>query len=159
MSIEVLKLGYDAAVAGLARQDANPGNLRNRAVAVLSAATIATTVGSGLGLLDAGSGSGTAVPRWIAIGVVMVTTLIGALTLAVPWPVQGWHHVVNPAVFVHHKDTPEDAFRELAIWRLDAAYEENQVLLNRRTSLLRLSVLLLIAALVLTAVSVVITGR
>lgn len=89
----------------------------------------------------------------------MVTTLIGVLTLAVLWPVRRWHHVVNPAVFLHHKSTPEDAFRELAILRLDAAYEENQVLLDRRTSLLQLSVLLLITALVLTAISIVITGR
>lgn len=158
MPTEVLKLGYDAAIAGLARQDSHLSNLRNRAVTLLSAATITTTVASGLGLLGSTSVGGPAVPRWIAISVLLTTTVIGGLTLGVLWPIRRWHHVINPAVFLHHRDSSEDSFREAAIAHLDAAYDENQSLLDRRTSLVQLSVVLLIAALVVIAVSVLASG-
>jgi len=84
------QLAYDAATKSLARQDTTLGNLRNRSTALLTVAALVTSFGTGVGLINTSSANGHVFPLWAAYTLLGILVTIGALTVAVLWPVAGF---------------------------------------------------------------------
>lgn len=159
MPNEVLKLGYEAALVALARQDQSLSNIRNRAVGLLSAATVATAIGGSVGLINTDPAKGHIFPQWLAIAVVALTLAIGALVSAIVWPITKWHFHVNPLSFVLAKSRAEDIVREKAIIGLANAIAENQKVIRLRSQVFQIAIALVLLELTLIAGAAIFSGR
>ena len=128
-----LELAYAAAVKAVEQQDATLGNLRNRAAGLLSAVTIATTVAASLGLFSSDPAKAIPLPgwsKWVLLGLILA---VGALSLAVTWPVTIAFGVDARKVLAQRAKTPAiDSVRSYLIDELVAAHGRNQTAVVRK---------------------------
>ena len=155
MANEILKLGYDSGIALLARQDQALGNVRNRATALFSAATVATSFAAAVGLLNTDPTKGSVIPGWAAVSLVLVVVLVGVVSFFIVWPVRDWVPGPDPAAFAAAAGLTEDDFREAAIRQLSKGVLENERKLRRRQQALEVSIVLLVVELTIVVISLV----
>jgi hypothetical protein len=154
MANEILKLGYESGIALLARQDQTLGNVRNRATALFSATTVATSLAAAVGLLNNDRGKESMIPYPAAVALIVIVVLVGVASLFIVWPVD-WVHGPNPAAFPPVATTlDEDTFRSSAIEHLAKGVSENERKLRRRQHALEVAIALLVIELVVVVFSV-----
>jgi hypothetical protein len=147
MANEILKLGYESGIALLARQDQTLGNVRNRATALFSATTVATSLAAAVGLLKG------SIQYPAAVALIVIVVLVGGASLFIVWPVD-WVHGPSPAAFPPVATTlDEDTFRSSAIEHLAKGVLENERKLRRRQHALEVAIVLLVLELVVVVFS------
>jgi hypothetical protein len=161
VSSEILNLGYEAALRAISQQDATLANFRNRAMTLLSATTVVTTLATSVGLLNINPSRGSPIPVWAAVALLSAAVLIGVCSLYIIWPVAKWSYGTNPAAYVHNhqKGRDEDDFKIRVIESLDGASRENRSALQRRSWALRAAVALLIVELGMIVVTALLYVR
>jgi hypothetical protein len=148
MANEILKLGYESGIALLARQDQTLGNVRNRATALFSATTVATSLAAAVGFLNRDLAKGAVIPDSAAIALIVIVVLVGVVSLFIVWPVD-WVHGPSPAAFPPVATTlNEDTFRSSAIEHLTKGVLENERKLRRRQHALEVAIVLVVIELV-----------
>lgn len=128
-----LELAYAAAVKAVEQQDDTLGNLRNRAAGLLSAVTIATTFAASLGLFSSDPTRTTPLAgwsKWVLLGLLIA---VGALTIAVTWPVTIAFGVDARLVLAQREKTPGiDSVRRYLIDELVKAHGRNEKKIRRK---------------------------
>jgi hypothetical protein len=84
---ERVQLAYTAAANVLSRQNSTLSNLRNRTTALLTIAALATSFGTGVGLINTNHSNGATIPTWTAYTLLGIVIVIGALCVFVLWPI------------------------------------------------------------------------
>jgi hypothetical protein len=93
---ERVQLAYTAAANVLTRQNGTLSNLRNRTTALLTIAALATSFGTGVGLINTNHSNGTTFPTWAAYTLLGIVIVIGALCVYVLWPIAAFGY--DPSV-------------------------------------------------------------
>jgi hypothetical protein len=128
-----LELAYTAAVKAVEQQDATLGNLRNRAAGLLSAVTIATTFAASLGLFSSDPARTMPLPDWSTWVLLALLIAVGALSIAVMWPMTMAYGVDARKVMAKRAEDPAiDSVRTYLINELVAAHERNQKAVVRK---------------------------
>jgi hypothetical protein len=103
-----LLMGYDAAVASLARQDVTLNSIRTRGIGLVAASAALTTLASSLGHVHAGKAADQVVPPWAAWTTIGLLVVMAAVLAKILWPVNSWHFGASPAVITEHIAAGED---------------------------------------------------
>ena len=140
----IVELAYAAAIKSVELQDGTLGNLRNRATALLSAATVAATFAGALGLFSNDPSKGPELPAWSQWVLLVLLVAVGSLCLAVMWPVT-MAFGVDPRLALERaeQDNDLDSVRRYLIRELVAGHGRNFEVLKRKFLLYRLAVLAL----------------
>lgn len=132
------KLAYDAAVHALSQQDGTLTNLRNRAMGLV---TIATLIGSfssffGLGAKDH------PLPLGYALGLIVFILFIAACSVFVLWPKKGWTFGPDPAdILVSEEDDDRTMWSQALGMQGDI--EKNEKEIKKRARLYSIAVIAL----------------
>jgi hypothetical protein len=135
------ELVYQEARQALAAQDQRLEGMRNRASAILAAASISNAV-LGSPALDE---NGINVWAWLAFSCLVAIT---ACVIAIMWPTKGWgfrmgvSNLVSGYVEAEPSADIDEMRRDLALY-LEKAYERNDGRMAKRYRLLRASAVLL----------------
>ena len=153
MADEVLKIGYDTAVAELSRQDTTLGNIRSRTTGLMAAASVATSFAASVGLLNTDVSKGEVLPPKVAYGLVALVVLLGIINIYVVAPVSVWTYGPNPGLALYaskHEEVEHDVRLELTEAMIESI-EENNIALRNRFIALAIGIGLLAAVLGFTA--------
>lgn len=153
----VLELADDAAVSALERQDDTLGALRNRATGLLSAATVATTFSAGVGLLDADTGGGRALPQWSQWSLLVLLLATAGFCISVMWPTR-MVFGADPGLILARRPEDIDQVREYVIGEAIKGKARNQAALERKFLLYRLAVLALTAEVAVFLFALIVSG-
>ena len=156
---QVLKLGYEATLLALSRQDQSLNNLRNRATGLLSAITIATTVGASVGIVNYDPTKGAIIPEWTARLALALALLVGILIILILWPTRGWHHHPSPLTYLKFREESENEFLKQAITGLGNGISGNARILNRRYRYFQAATIIVLADLVAVGATALLIGR
>ena len=140
------ELAYDAAVKSLSQQDSTLGNLRSRATGLLSAATVATSLGAGLGLYSNKASDATAYPAWAAGALILLVIALGGTCVAVLWPVRMCFGADAEKIKAKIAEgVPVDDVRSYVVDELLAGRAANSAALRKKFGLFRIAAGLLTA--------------
>ena len=156
----VVEMAYEAAVKAVEQQTSTLNDLRNRSAGLLSAITIATTFGAGLGLFSADATKGPTLPswsQWVLLGLLVVT---GGLSIAVMWPVRvTFGPDAGKILEKHETEKDADAVRLYVTRELIAGHRRNVVAVGKKFRLYRLSVFGLIGEITILVLALILKGR
>lgn len=150
------RLAFDEAMRVLQRQEADLAAVQGRALALLSAGTLATAFLGGirsLGLFRSvappatpGAVITTGLQTWQLVLVLALFGLLAALCLFILWPTGKWVFQLDPGGVVRVLDSPASKqaplaalYRDFAI-RLDGHAAANDARLNLRVQLIRAAI-------------------
>ncbi|HEY6796788.1 MAG TPA: hypothetical protein VI248_19125 [Kineosporiaceae bacterium] len=158
MSNAVLELGTQVARGEIQRLDDSLANVRNRALSLLSVATVVGSLAASLGLVDPRT-SASLTSRILLAALLVPSVLIATTAWYTLRPVAEWSYGRNPQKFVEmfQSDTSEEECRKQLITQLTEAISENEGHVHKRTFALRVAVFLLVVQLALILVAVVLS--
>ena len=149
-----LVMAYDIGVAALKQQNDNLGSLRNRSTGVLGVAALVTSFGGSLGFIS--HSQQVTFPRWAALSLLGVVISIGALTVAIQWPVHNWAYGLHPGLVLAESDKlgDEDRLRRDLVVKMVEAMRDNSATIYKRLRLYQAAVILLVVEVVSLAIVV-----
>lgn len=159
MADEVLRLAYDEARTALREQDTTLSNVRNRATGLLAAAVVGTSFSATAGLLNIDPGRGRTFPVWAAWTLLSAIILIAVGVMAVLWPIRTWTFGPSPSALAARSPDGIDAVLRAAIASMAAAIASNGRLLERRVTIYRATVLVLMLEIGLLVVALLFAGE
>jgi hypothetical protein len=155
MADDLTRLAYDEARAALREQDATLANVRNRATALLAAAAVATSFSTTVGLLNVDPNRGNVFPTWAGWVLLCSVALIGVGVMVVLWPAPDWNFGPSARKLLDSVGTETEVVMQAATRAMIAAMASNDRRLKQRMTAYRATVVVLMAQLVLLALTMI----
>jgi hypothetical protein len=161
MSNPILELGTEVAKGEIQRLDDSLANVRNRALNLLSAATIVGSLAASVGLVGPGTPGDSTISKSLLAALLVPSLLIAATAWYTLRPVAEWSYGRSPRRFVEmfQAGATEDECRKQLIAELSKAISENELHVRKRTLALRMAVFLLVVQLAVVLLAVIVSPR
>jgi len=142
-----LQLAYTAAINQLARQNATLQNLRNRTMALLTVAALATSFSTGVGLINTSHSNGNIFPEWAAYLLLGLVVVIGTLCVYVLWPLKKFHYGPSATFVLRHIESGEtiDVLGKALTEIMINGSKENDTGIDRRMKAFQFGAMFLVA--------------
>jgi hypothetical protein len=144
---DMFELAFSEAKRAIEFQDSTLSNLRGRASALLSTATLVASLSSGLGLINTDPDKGNVFPLWLALLVVLATICIGTCATYILFPTKNWVFTNNAKQLVELFEQPGAdlpwAHKNLAL-SMRGHEESNRTKLDKRFTAYRIGVAFLV---------------
>jgi hypothetical protein len=156
LSDHSLELAYDAANQALGQQDDTLSNVRNRAIAILSAATLAISFSASVGLISGDGKLSRTFSQPAAFALLVVLIALGGLVISVLWPV-AFHFGPDAASILdlEAQGRTEAEIRKIITKAMIAGAGVNIAAIVRKQRSLRLSAMLLVVEIAILLADIV----